>query len=296
LGEDVDASLFSALSRRGREPFFAFMNYMDAHFPYVPPRPFSQAFPGQKAGFTQEDLEIDQRALTEGRPASPVYLPHCLSKYDGGVAYVDSQVGRVVDWLKRHHAYDNTMIVVTSDHGEAFGERNRIGHGNSPYQNVVHVALMIKYPGGAHRGIEATPASLIDVAPTVLKTVGLPVPATMQGRDLNHPETLTQRALFTETFPCPVMRPPECRDGCTTRSVFEWPYKYITSSNGKRELFDLSKDPLEEHTLYAQQRALADKMRADLDTWMKVMPAQAAQKHTLNHDDLQRLKSLGYVQ
>jgi arylsulfatase A-like enzyme len=293
---DIDSELLSALAQRGREPFFAFLNYMDAHFPYVPPAPYEQRFPGQRAGFTQEDLEAEQFAIVGGRDPSPVYLRHCLSKYDGGIAYEDEQVGRVVDWLKQHNAYDNTMIVIASDHGEAFGERHRVGHGNSPYQNVVHVALMIKYPHSAHPGTEATPASLIDVAPTVLATIGLRAPQTMQGRDLNHPEALAGRVLYNEAFPCAVLQAPECPRGCMVRSVYEWPYKYITSSTGKRELFDLSKDPLEEHTLYAQQRAIADRLRTGLETWIKGLPTHTTQKPNLTRDDLKRFKGLGYVQ
>ena len=147
-----------------------------------------------------------------------------------------------------------------------------------------------------HQGSEPVPASLIDVAPTVLNSLGLKPPPAMQGRDLNHPEALAGRPLFNEAFPCPVMQPPDCRQGCTARSVYEWPYKYIRTSNGKRELFNLSLDPLEEHTVYAQQRTVADKMRDDLDDWMKLMPARSSQKHTVNRDDLQKLKGLGYIQ
>jgi len=293
---DIDAQLFSALWRGGREPFFAFLNYMDAHFPYVPPEPYGHRFPGQRSGYTQEDLEAEQFAIATGRDPSPVYLGQCLSKYDGGIAYEDEQVGRVVDWLKQHNAYDNTMIVIASDHGEAFGERHRVGHGNSPYQNVVRVALMIKYPHSAHQGVEPTPASLIDVAPTVLATLGLSRPPAMQGRDLNHPEALAGRVLYNEAFPCAVLQAPECPNGCMARSVYRWPYKYITSSTGKRELFDLSKDPLEEHTLYASQKQAADKLRFDLEAWIKNLPTRTTQKYTFSHDDLQRLNGLGYVQ
>jgi arylsulfatase A-like enzyme len=296
LSEDIDATLFSALSNPGRQPFFVFLNYMDAHFPYVPPAPYNRRFPGQRSDFTQDDLETEQRKVSDGGQASSIYLPHCLSKYDGGIAYEDEQVGKVVSWLKQHNAYENTMIVVASDHGEAFGERHRVGHGNSPYQNVVHVALMIKYPHSSHVGKESSPASLIDVAPTVLHSLGMETPRTMQGGDLNHPEALASRPLFNEAFPCPVMQPPDCRQGCMARSVYEWPYKFISSSNGKLELFDLSRDPQEEHTVYARQRDVANKMRDDLDAWMKQMPERPKQKQTLSHDDLQKLKSLGYVQ
>ncbi|HJZ98673.1 MAG TPA: sulfatase [Candidatus Solibacter sp.] len=296
LGEEIDAHLFPALAKNGQKPFFVFMNYMDAHFPYVPPAPFHNVFPGQKAGYTQQDLEIDQGHIIGGQTASLVYLQHCLSKYDGGIAYVDAQIGKVVEWLKRHQAYDNTMIVVASDHGEAFGERSYIGHGNSPYNNVLHVALMIKYPGNAHPGVESQPVSLIDVAPTVLNTLGLKAPTALQGRDLTRSEALAGRTLYSETFPCPVMRPRECRDGCTSHVILQWPYKYIERSNGKRELFDLAHDPLEEHTLYSREREVTAKIRGDLEAWMKTLPAHSSQKQSVGGDDLRRLKGLGYTQ
>src|SRR5262249_48470986 len=152
------------------KPAFIFMNYMDAHFPYVPPAPFDVKYPGRRPGMTQDDLESEQKVLVSGNGTVPAYGPHCVSQYDGGIAYVDHQIGEVGTWLKHHGAYDNTMIVVTSDHGEAFGERHRVGHANSPYQNLLHVALLVKYPHQAHRGTEERPVSLADVAPTILET------------------------------------------------------------------------------------------------------------------------------
>ena len=102
----------------------------------------------------------EQKILVSGNGEAPGYRSHCVSQYDGGIAYVDHQIGEVVTWLKRRGAYDNTMIVVTSDHGEAFGERHRVGHANSPYQNLLHVALIVKYPHQARRGTEERPVSL----------------------------------------------------------------------------------------------------------------------------------------
>ena len=295
LAQDINVKLFSTLSAHGGTPFFAFVNYMDAHFPYVPPAPYHRTYSGLKASFMQEDLEDQMTAIGEGADASRAFVDHCLAEYDGGIAYEDAQLGKLVDWLKRHNAYDNTMIVIASDHGEAFGERHRVEHGNSPYQNVVHVALMIKYPRNAHQGVEPAPVSLIDVAPTVLSTLGMTRPATMQGRDLNHPEALRGREIFSESFPCPVMQAPDCKYGCTARSVYAWPYKYVTSSSGKRELFDLSKDPLEEHSIHRFEKTLRAKLRDDLDAWVKTTPAKSTEKHEPTHDDQQRLKSLGYV-
>jgi arylsulfatase A-like enzyme len=266
---------------------------MDAHFPYVPPAPYDIQYPGRRSAMTQDDLEAEQKILVSGNGVAPGYRPHCVSQYDGGIAYVDHQVGEVVKWLKRRGSYDNTMIVVTSDHGEAFGERHRVGHANSPYQNLLHVALVVKYPHQAHRGTESRPVSLTDVAPTILETVGFPVPQTMQGRGLTAP---ADREIFSETFPCPVAHSPDCPNGCTARAIFSWPFKFITTSNGHRELFDLSGDPAESRNLYIRQPERAAQLAGRLSVWMKSMPQQSRETHTLSPEDLRRLKSLGYVQ
>jgi arylsulfatase A-like enzyme len=304
LGEDIDEELFSALDRRGvtvgkataSRPFFAFLNYMDAHFPYVAPAPFDRKFPGRRPRIIQDDLEAEQEQITAGRPAPTGYRPHTVSQYDGGIAYVDAQIGKVVEWLKQHNAYDNTMIVVTADHGEAFGERNHIGHANSAYQNLLHIPLVIKYPHGEHRGAENHPVSLIDVAPTILTTVGVPVPQTMQGRNLTGAGANELRHIFSETFPCPVMHPPECPNGCTSQAIFPWPYKYIVTSNGSRELFDVGRDPDEVTNLAIRLEPQARQLNADLNLWMKIKPAQSKQKHKLDAEQVKNLKSLGYVQ
>ena len=295
LGEDINAELFAelgALSKPGR-PAFTFVNYMDAHFPYVPPAPYNERYPGRRSAMTQDDLEGEQKILVSGNGIAPGYRPHCLSQYDGGIAYVDHQVGEVVSWLKRRGAYDNTMIVVTSDHGEAFGERHRVGHANSPYQNLLHVALIVKYPNQAHRGTEERPVSLTDVAPTILEAAGIAAPQTMQGRSLT---AIADRDIFSETFPCPVAHSPDCPNGCTARAIFSWPFKFITTSNGHRELFDLSGDPAESRNLYIRQPERAAQLADRLSVWMKSMPQQSRETHTLSPEDLRRLKSLGYVQ
>jgi arylsulfatase A-like enzyme len=295
LGEDINAELFTELAARSKPdaPGFTFVNYMDAHFPYVPPAPYAMRYPGRRPGMTQDDLEGEQKVLVSGNGVAPGYRPHCVSQYDGGIAYLDHQVGEVVSWLKRRGTYDNTLIVVTSDHGEAFGERRRVGHANSPYQNLLHVGLIVKYPHQAHRGTEERLVSLTDVAPTILEAAGITVPQTMQGRSLT---AAADREIFSETFPCPVAHSPDCPNGCTARAIFSWPYKFITTSNGHRELFDLSGDPTESRNLYIRQAERAAQLNDRLSAWMKSMPQQSRETHTLSPEDLRRLKSLGYVQ
>jgi arylsulfatase A-like enzyme len=294
LGEDVNRDLFSLMERRAHpeSPFFVFLNYMDAHFPYVPPAPYNTRFPGRHPRTTGDDLGVQQYALSEGKQA-PGYAEHCISQYDGGIAYEDEQIGRVVAWLKEHNAYDNTMIVVASDHGEGFGDRHRVEHANGPYQSLLHVVLMVKYPKSTVKGTEAGLASLTDVAPTILSATGVAVPPTMQGRDLaagNAP-----RDVYSETFACPVVRPVECHDGCTTTSLFSWPYKYIVSNEhgGKYELFDLSKDPNEKRNLLIREQDQSTAMRARLEKWSR--PVQTREEKRLDVEKEKGLRDLGYA-
>ncbi len=299
--QDINRELFTLFARHTgpKAPFFAFLNYMDAHFPYTPPAPFDRQFPGKNQRLTADDLDFEQQAIAQGAPVPADYRPHAISQYDGGIAYMDAQIGKLMDWLKEQRTYENTMIVVASDHGEAFGERNHTGHANSPYQNLLHVALIVKYPTAspAQAGtVVDTPVSLIDVAPTVLKALGEPVPPTMQGQDLRQANSSDRREFFAETFPCATLQSPECPRGCIARAVYSWPYKFITSTNGRRQLYDLRTDPDETRDLMTADPQRAQQLNADLQVWMKSFPTHSHQKLQLNPEALQRLKGLGYVQ
>jgi arylsulfatase A-like enzyme len=299
-GEDINLDFFTTLDHHleSNAPFFGFLNYMDAHFPYIPPAPFDHIFPGKASTIPQDDLESQQAGISAGGPVPADYRPYCLSQYDGGIAYVDAQIGKIVAGLKQRNLYNNTMIVITSDHGEAFGERHRVGHGNSPYQNLLHVAMLIKYPGAARRGVVPDAVSLIDVAPTILDATGFPSPPSMQGRSLLD-RALDQaapfgRKLFSETFPCPVMQAAECA-GSSARTLVSWPFKYIAFNTGKKQLFNLEADPDENRDLADAATPETAQLNSDLSAWMKTIPAQSKQRVQLSPEEMKRLKSLGYV-
>ena len=298
-GDAVNGEFFNMLQepKLAQAPFFAFFNYMDAHFPYIPPRPFDRLFPGKKSSVSEGDLEaIQDRVNGEGDRLPQLYTDYAVSQYDGGIAYIDSQIGQLVDWLKRQNLYDNTMIVVTADHGEAFGEKGLFLHGNSLYANLLHVPLLVKYPHSAHTGMVDAPVSLLDIFPTVMKVAGVTPPATLQGRDLQDPEALQPRDLFSESFPCPVLHQPACPGGCFMRTIVSWPNKFIWSSSGHLEAYELQRDPNENRNLFGALNKTAQALAADLRAWIKGMPEQKKQYNNLSPEEIQRFKSLGYIQ
>ena len=298
-GDAVNREFFSMLVQPelAQAPFFAFFNYMDAHFPYIPPGPFDRLFPGKDGAFTESAMDATQgRVMEKKEPVPRSYTEHAVSQYDGGIAYIDSQIGQLVEWLKRQNLYDNTLIVVTADHGEAFGEKRLFLHGNSLYANLLHVPLLVKYPHGAHAGVVAAAVSLIDIFPTVAAAAGVEPPAGLQGRDLQDPAAAGPRNLFSESFPCPVPHLPECPGGCTMRSVVSWPNKFIWSSKGSPETYDLAADPQEEHNRFGSLNKTAQALSDELRGWVKSMPAQKRQYVNMSPEEIKRFKALGYIQ
>ncbi|HEX9563168.1 MAG TPA: sulfatase [Gemmatimonadaceae bacterium] len=139
-------------------PWFAFVNYFDAHDPYDAEAPWRTRFPG-----TSEKW----RSLFNLRVRPPDELAALQAAYDGSIAYLDDQVGRLLEELERRGALDNTLVIITSDHGEEFGEHGHTGHGSSLYTPVIHVPLVMIPPSGAPPRRVARFVSLRDVAATI---------------------------------------------------------------------------------------------------------------------------------
>jgi len=134
-------------ARSPKRPFFAFLNYYDAHRPYAPPPPYDRMFSG---GEEERD------------------------KYDGAMAYIDAEIGRLTDTLRARGELDRTLVVITSDHGELFGEHGLWEHTSNLYYKLLHVPLIVRWPGHVPAGQEVgTEVSLRDLAATV-STLAVP--------------------------------------------------------------------------------------------------------------------------
>lgn len=167
--------------QQGR-PWFAFLNYYDAHRPYQPPAPFDTMF---AAG----DIRPDPRFRQDEDPKHPwtgADARNFIAAYDGAIAYLDAELGKLFDELERRGEFGRTLVILTSDHGEEFGEHRLYDHGHTLYQAALHVPLLIWWPGEAPAGQNVEEAvSLRDIPATVAAAAGMAADSPFPGRSLS---------------------------------------------------------------------------------------------------------------
>jgi arylsulfatase A-like enzyme len=282
------------------QPVFLFINYMDAHYPCLPPSPFDRMFPAKNEEFTDARFEdIWENTMLKNQPVPEEDLKHLISQYDGGIAYIDSQLAELVADLKQRDLYDNSLLIITSDHGEIFGDRNFITHGGmSVYQDQVSVPLLIKYPHQTTPATVDSNVSGIDLFPTILDVLGLPIPSSAQGESLLRLKQGEERPVFCESFPGGgPFRINPARFNLSHQAILQGSLKLIRHSDGKRELYDLSKDPEERMNLYKAGEEPSSELDARLSRWSRSLNKMSeGQEGQHDAETLERLKSLGYVQ
>jgi arylsulfatase A-like enzyme len=239
---------------KGR-PFFAFLNFFDAHTPYLLPEGAEPRF----GPSVQDPADVALLRKWNDRPKKqvPEKLANLASdSYDNCIAYVDSEVGKLLDELERRSLLDNTLIIITSDHGEHLGEHGLFGHGKSLYSQELHVPLVIIPPGGLANGrVVRAPVSLRDLPATVADVLGSqsssPFPSASLARYWNS-RAADDRAQFTAVFSEVALRdtvsrnqsrPPAWRG--PMKSIVSDSKSYIRNADGREEVYDVLNDPAE---------------------------------------------------
>ena len=258
-----DVRLRRWLALHSREPFFLFLHTYIPHAPYLPPPPWDRAFdpdydgpiPSNRLAFyhhpTESHIERMKRfwGAVDGR--NPREVAHLRALYAGDVRYADDAVRSVRNALQKAGVWERSIIVVLSDHGEEFLEHGAFEHPGDLYDELVHVPLLMRLPGGAARSIPGT-VQLLDVMPTILQLLGLPVPEYLQGTSLLpllHGERLPRWA-FSETVLAWDVEAAGRRPRRSVRSVRgdRWSYHLREAPGGRREeLYDRNADPREQH-------------------------------------------------
>ncbi len=287
--------LIDAAAEAGK-PLFLLLNLMDAHWPCVPPPPFDQRFPGHDARFDNMGWRsslVREVVERRARQITPAEREHLVSQYDGAIAYMDAQVGRLCDHLERRGLWQDTLLIVTSDHGEAFGERQLVGHALSVFQDQVHVPLLIKPPSAHGRRRVPWTASLTDVLPTVLSALGLEIPAGLQGRDLlAEPAPQEPPIVAAESFPNPSLG--GARLDRVQRALRLGALKLVRSDGSPDELYDLAAGGGADAQAAAGAEARLAELAQLLEDWLEAVPAAEAGVALDDPETLERLRRLGY--
>jgi arylsulfatase A-like enzyme len=318
LAEAMHGRLGEWLVRRydPAAPFFLFLNYVEAHCPYEPPADRLQWTTPEVAArwkAVNQEKRLYEHAFGVNR-LSAGEMAELTALYDGELAYVDAKLGELLHFLKANGLYDNTLIIVTSDHGEQFGEHGLALHGFSLYEPLVRVPLIVRWPAHFPVGREPELVQNHDVFPTILEAAGVawePGPA-QNCRSLTGLQPGSRRTAISEfgapfdTVVLGFMEDYPTRDfGRFTRrmrAVQSGNLKLIRSSNGQCELYDLLSDPLETVDISRDRPEAVRRLSMELKGWVSSFPhweGTAKAPYTDEEDarrDLEALRALGYVQ
>jgi len=279
-----------------RRPFLLFANYMDAHRPYFPPPPYNALFPGRDPEFTVADYLRQEWWVNTGRATlGQRERQHLLSQYDGGISYVDAELGRLLDTLARRGLLERSLVIITSDHGEGLGEHGLVDHGQSVYQELIHVPLLIRVPGSGVARREVAPVSTLDLFPTILAAAGIAPPSGIAGIPLEQSVEARDRVLFSESFTHDGMISWSPRFRRIERAAISGGQKLIAGTDGGRALYDLDRDPDEQHDLASSDPEHLQALETQLTAWLARAPKASETLPNVDTKVLERLRALGYV-
>lgn len=261
------------LEANGQDKFFMFVHYYDPHAQYQAPEPFGSMFS------SQFDFGMDK----------------FKNAYAGEIAYTDHCIKQLIDKLKELDLYDSTLIIITSDHGEMFGEHDELFHGFYVYRSAIRVPLIFKLPG-RNKAIRINDiCGLSDIVPTICNLLDIETPKAVQGKSLtnyfkvgksgDHERNIFSESLVPTTF-----------SANSLLSVINNKWQYIQTT--RPELYDITADPLQINDLIEKEpqraRLLQNILREILEASVKTDTSDS--KYYIDDDARKKLESLGYIQ
>lgn len=296
--------------------FFMFLDY-SVHWPYDPPKPFFSRF---LEGISSKEVNSIKRdhydLIASGFSSRQIEVLKSL--YDGMISYVDSCLKELIDHIKSLDIFDNTLLIITSDHGDNIGEHGLLSHSFVLYEPLIKVPLIIKFPDVFQRGKRYSGlAQTIDIPPTLISYLDLDLAnilMEMQGINLlkviegeeEREFTISERSDWS-----PDIYPNKMNYLNTKYPKYDWEkhaheivalrtkeYKYIWSSEGRHELYNLKNDPQENYNLISIINEKASELQIKLNRWKSsFIPADPyIAKQDLNKSLKKRLRALGYIE
>jgi len=301
LVQRVDAWLDEWGAAGPRRPFFLFVHMWDVHYDYDPPPPYDTMFDPDYAGDVDgTDFETGARVH---RRMEPRDLEHVIALYDGEIRFTDAWVGKLLSRLQRLGVLDDTIVVVTSDHGDEFFEHGNKGHAKALYDETVRVPLVLRHPRRVPAGrVVEEQVRLADVAPTILGLAGVPAPKDFgTAADTAHREQDLSAWLVGERsdFPELLAFGETSRAGPPKRFARSRGEKYIEQARGRPrpELYDLDGDPGETKDLAVGPQPPPSRLREAAEAWKRQWSRVESRGRPVELDPEleQQLRALGYL-
>jgi arylsulfatase A-like enzyme len=251
---------------------------------------FDADYRGEVVGSIEYLEELKQ---SNGR-VSDADLSRLIALYDRGIAYVDHVIGQMLDGLKERGLYDDTMVIITSDHGEEFLEHGRFGHLYTYYEESLRVPLIIRVPNEGRGAVVEDPVGLIDVLPTVLDVMEIDYAPVIQGASLRV-AWVDGKAVSPDYFA-------EASYEAGTAAVRSSQYKYLWKRGRPEQLYELANDPGEQRNVCDQHAAACERMRERLREHFHrnremaaIVPPLRPQPAELDEPTREQLQVLGYA-
>jgi len=292
----VDRALQWLAKADRQKPFFLYLHVMDVHDPYIPPAAYLEKVLGERESHVSGRIDAYKKRMFEQEEEviSDVNLKELSARYDGEIAYFDNQFGRFIAGLKTLRKYDNSIIIVTSDHGDEFMEHGGIGHGHSVFDELIRIPLIIggveHLKGRRYTGI----FEAIDLAPTLMVLLHIPLEYPVTG--MSFADYLADNQPLKSLAYSEVHRSHRYQAGNWYLSARSQEHKVIYSPV-KQEylLFDLSADHKEQNPLNSNNDEAGKRLEKALRTWRQ-SHGSSDDEEEYSDKTLEAMRALGYIQ
>ena len=292
-------------------PFFMFINYLEPHLDYQPPKEFVEMFLPEDSTY-REAMAVPQKPwkYTAGVLNLTDYKLELLQAlYRAEIAYLDEQIGDLQSILKRHDEWDDTVFIIVGDHGENIGDHGLMDHQYSVHDTLLHVPLIIH--GGQFNQVGESDelVQTIDLFPTILDIAGLSVPDQSQGTSF-HPESsvVPRKHVIAEYLsPQPSIESLSNQTGLpeeelgnfsqSKRAIRTKEYKLVRESNGEISLYNTERDSGEVTDISSEESGTRDELIDRLDAWLESFEQASTTERSgeMSEGTKQRLENLGYI-
>ncbi len=312
LAENLTDEFVTWLNRNKRRPFFAYLHFMDTHYPYKVPGHYTRTYAseGQSALNLDELKSQDIRLLTEMGMAQND-KDHIVDLYDDSIVYFDIHFGRIIDALRANQILDKTIVILLADHGEEFWRHGSFGHGHTLYNELLHVPLLIRYTKILPAKKVPFPVQLIDLYPTILSLTRVDSDHEIKGKDLL-PAILNDREAKRVIYFEGILH------GGEKRGVYKDGWKLIQNTaerynrmsfdplgeltqfkypelEKEYEFYDIQEDFNEVHDLFNRQTDILKETKRLLQVFKRDNLLLQEQRQRQLSEKLKDFRSLGYI-